>query len=319
MKQPNSSNRSLWSALRIFVSLFLVAGLLWLLRVELKSALTIIFQMNQLWFMAALSLNLFIMILLSMRMRLVFEAAGVSVSLKEAVQLTFIGYFFNNFLPTSAGGDAIKAFYGMRLTKKSWESASAVLVDRVIGTYGLFLLASVGLIFAPFGTDVEGLRWPVIGLCILLTLGIFLLSPVINLARKIASALKWHWVTGKLDVLIPIARNFSIDKKYLLSAMTNSIFTKLLSVVAVYMLSIGINAFVPFGTLIWLVPIAFAVSLLPSINGLGFREGAFVLFLGPSTGNDAALALAALWLGVYLFTDVIGGLIYLFSGDLRRA
>jgi glycosyltransferase 2 family protein len=304
--------------LRVIVSLLLVGALLWLIQEDLANVLLIIQEANLSWFIAAFILNLFIMLLLSMRIRLVFGATGVNFSLREAAQLTFVGYFFNNFLPTSAGGDVVKAYYGIRMSRKGLETASAILADRLFGIYGLFLLAAVGVIFyqPQSGNDlVKWLIWLITGS---FTIGFLYFPQVLRVGKRAASRFHLIWIGKNLDLLTPVAENYALGNTSAIGALAYSVFTKLLSVIAVYLLTLALNLAVPFGTLVWLVPVAFAVSLMPSINGLGFREGALVFFLGPLIGNDSAFAVAVLWLGVYLFTDIIGGLIYAFSPNLRN-
>ena len=51
--------------------------------------------------------------------------------------------------------------------------------------------------------------------------------------------------------------------------------------------------------------------MLPSLNGLGVREGAFVYFLKGYIGPEKACAISILWLGLILVYSVIGGLFHL--------
>jgi hypothetical protein len=55
--------------------------------------------------------------------------------------------------------------------------------------------------------------------------------------------------------------------------------------------------------------------MLPSLNGLGIREGAFIYFLTPYMGKEYAAALGILWLGLLILLSVIGGAIYLIRHD----
>jgi uncharacterized protein (TIRG00374 family) len=64
-------------------------------------------------------------------------------------------------------------------------------------------------------------------------------------------------------------------------------------------------------------PIICTMSLLPSINGLGLREGATVVFFGPLIGRENAFAVSILWLAVLFITSVIGALIYAISPQFR--
>jgi uncharacterized membrane protein YbhN (UPF0104 family) len=56
-----------------------------------------------------------------------------------------------------------------------------------------------------------------------------------------------------------------------------------------------------------MVPLVWAVSMLPSLNGLGVREGAFVYFFKGYIGPEKAFAVSLLWLGMIMMNSLIGG------------
>ena len=61
-------------------------------------------------------------------------------------------------------------------------------------------------------------------------------------------------------------------------------------------------------------PLVSTISMLPSLNGLGIREGAFIYFLGGILGKGNAAALSILWLGVLIFLSAIGAIVTLVAG-----
>ena len=65
------------------------------------------------------------------------------------------------------------------------------------------------------------------------------------------------------------------------------------------------------------MPIISAMSLLPSINGLGVREGSTVMLFGPIIGKERAFVVSILLLLVLLVTSLAGGLIYAFSPQFK--
>lgn len=91
-------------------------------------------------YVLALILNLFNQFLSSIR---IFLLNKKKTDLWMLIKLTFIGNFFNLFLPTSFGGDFIKAYY---LGKKNGDikTGSIFLFDRVYGITGLGLVALLG-------------------------------------------------------------------------------------------------------------------------------------------------------------------------------
>lgn len=87
------------------------------------------------------------MILLGWRLRLMAEAVGISLPLRRAVSLTAIGLFTGSILPGVVGGDVVKAVYLCRgeAACQRTKATVAIICDRVLGLFALFLLGSLAL------------------------------------------------------------------------------------------------------------------------------------------------------------------------------
>ena len=57
--------------------------------------------------------------------------------------LGFIGYVFNLVIPGAVGGDFIKAAYLVRMHIKKTQAVASMVIDRIIGLLGLFVLAAI--------------------------------------------------------------------------------------------------------------------------------------------------------------------------------
>ena len=101
------------------------------------------------WLLGALALMLPPFVIVSYRFQIILRAQGVEVSLREALRWTMIGSFFDLAMPSSNGGDLVKAGYVVKYVGPGLRTRAvmAVLFDRVLGLLGLFLLASVVSIF----------------------------------------------------------------------------------------------------------------------------------------------------------------------------
>jgi hypothetical protein len=68
------------------------------------------------------------------------------------------------------------------------------------------------------------------------------------------------------------------------------------------------------------IPAISLISMIPiSINGMGWREGAYIVLFKSAGGEKSAAAmLALLWLVVLVATSLPGGLIYIFQGMGKR-
>ena len=98
-------------------------------------------------------------------------------------------------------------------------------------------------------------------------------------------------------------------------AMLLSILGQSVGIVVLYMLAAALGARVNIIYFFLLVPVVHLISMLPSVNGLGIREGGYIYFLGPYIGKENAAALGLLWLGLLFLASLIGGLIYFVRQD----
>jgi glycosyltransferase 2 family protein len=69
-------------------------------------------------------------------------------TLRAAILLGFIGNVFNLVIPGAVGGDLIKAAYLVRMHIKKTQAVASMVIDRIVGLLGLFILASIAGAFA---------------------------------------------------------------------------------------------------------------------------------------------------------------------------
>jgi len=97
------------------------------------------------WLVLAFLLMLPPYMIVSYRFWVVLRNQGVNVKLKLAIRWTMIGSFFDIVMPSSAGGDVIKAGYIIRHVGAGWRTRGVMAIgfDRVLGLLGLFFLAGL--------------------------------------------------------------------------------------------------------------------------------------------------------------------------------
>jgi uncharacterized protein (TIRG00374 family) len=64
-------------------------------------------------------------------------------TLRSTMLLGFIGYVFNLVIPGAVGGDLIKAAYLVRMHIKKTQAVASMVIDRIVGLLGLFILAGL--------------------------------------------------------------------------------------------------------------------------------------------------------------------------------
>jgi uncharacterized protein (TIRG00374 family) len=102
-------------------------------------------------------------IITSYRWQVLLKAQNIDIPLRFLIGSVFVGQFFNSFLPTTIGGDAMRAYDTAERSKQSTKSVVSVFADRLIGVFALALLAvfALGIGFVS-GQDVSFYVIPVL-------------------------------------------------------------------------------------------------------------------------------------------------------------
>jgi glycosyltransferase 2 family protein len=111
------------------------------------------------WLALAFSLMFPPFAIVSYRLMFILRSQGIDASFREAMRWTMIGSLFDLMMPSSNGGDVVKAGLIAAHVGSGWRTRAVMSVafDRVLGLVGLFLLASVvGLVGWKVVQDVAG-------------------------------------------------------------------------------------------------------------------------------------------------------------------
>lgn len=254
----------------------------------------------------------------SFRLKLIIDAQEIAqVTFAEAVSLTFIGYFFNNFLPTSIGGDVAKAYYLSRKNSEKLTSYTAVFVDRAIGLITMIFMATAALLLVQNQFVDLNVRYMIyiITLCSLLAV-VFMMNK--SFARKFSIFLIFiRPVEAKARKLYNAIHLYKKHTGLMIKSLIISVLSQLFFFVSIWVIARSIGSTIPPMDVLLRMPIISAVSLLPSINGLGVREGSMVFFFGPLIGKENAFAVSILLFLVLFVTSIVGGLIYALSPQFK--
>lgn len=236
------------------------------------------------------------------RWRLIMRLLVFKESVSYYVQSYFKGSFFNQVLPSSIGGDAVRI---IDLTQKGYDKKDAfygIFVDRVVGLVGLLilnLLATI-LFFGAFDNDFSML-------IIFITLSgisgfalLFHLEKITFLAHYKFLNL-FHRLAKRLNNLYP-------ERTLLLKHIAISVFVHLLSVLTIYALALSIDFHMPFQIFLIAVPPVFLLTIIPiSLAGWGIREGAMVgIFMLIGADETKVLAMSILY-GLLLIISSLPG------------
>ena len=304
--------------IRVSVSLVLILILLYIMRDKytnvlsvLKGARISLVSLGLLCFAGAIGVA-------SVRLKLIIDAQdNVKATFLEAISLSYIGYFFNNFLPTSIGGDVVKAHYLSRKTPDRTTSYTAVFVDRAIGLLTMVFMAFVAILLVDNRIIDKGVKNMI---CVITAVSFMLIVFMMNkrIAKKFSGLLFLvKPIEGKLRKVYNAVNVYRHRYLLIFQSLMTSILSQLLFFVSIGILAKAIGSRIPMMEILLRMPIISMMSLLPSINGLGVREGSTVLLFGPLIGKESAFAVAILWFFVLLITSVAGGLVYAISPQFK--
>ncbi len=251
---------------------------------------------------SAFLLHLFSQIVSAFRWRAVSLCMGIDGTAKTFLSVYFIGMFFNLFLPTSIGGDVVKAVMIGRGEGRVALSAASVLADRLLGILAMFLLGAAAicarpdLLGEPFRTLLLGTGSASLALVLFAP---FLHSCVRSLLPTLAE---------RTSRLLAVWR----DPRRLVEAFCLSIVVQLTGMGILPILGKGIGIDVAPPVYYMIFPFIALATFLPfSINGIGIREGGFISLLALyHVPSDAALTLGLAFFGIHVMEGLLGGIVY---------
>jgi glycosyltransferase 2 family protein len=273
-------------ALRAIVGIAIVTLLVW--RYDARSILRLITRERPSYFAAAIGVYLSTLVLSAYRWRLLAAILRLDAPFTDFLAYRFIATFANTLIPGVAGGDALRAIYLGRRTNHLGKAVKSVLTDRIVGLIGLFWLAASAAIFL----RERGLP------SVLTTLPI--LTGLIALALFVASPLIIRFVQvmpSRLSRYGGFIVTYLEHRSVLLAALALSVIVQSVLAICQYLLALGIGIDAPLTLFLLFVPIAGVFASLPlTINGLGVREGAYLVLFGiAGVDRTNAIALGLLW------------------------
>ncbi|MFH2137218.1 MAG: lysylphosphatidylglycerol synthase transmembrane domain-containing protein [Candidatus Omnitrophota bacterium] len=314
-----NKNKVIFLIIRIIISLVLFGALFYMMRSKIDEILNIMREVNLALFLVSLTLNLVIYSLSGLRLNLLFKVNNIHFRIIEVIKLVYIGSFFNSFMPTSFGGDVIKMYYAKKRSTGMLKPVASVFIDRVVGMAAMVFLAMITLTAGRKYIKHPAADWIIFGIFSVLMAGMFLCY-FDSFAKKLSLCLKhlkFFAFERKLNKIYGMVVLFR-SSRYLFLAFVLGIVSWVLLAGATYILSMSMSVELPFYLFLILTPIIAVFGCLPSINGLGVREGAFVFFLKDLIGPERAFALSILFFSQMMIASLIGGFVYLFSGEFKK-
>jgi len=133
--------RRLWLVARILIALGLLGLAIWTNQDQLREVGQHSIRVSR--FVLAFFIYFSGVVLAYFRWYLLVRAVGLSFRMRDAARLGLIGTLFNFVIPGAIGGDFVKAAFLCREQSKRAKPIASVIVDRIVGLIGLFLIAGI--------------------------------------------------------------------------------------------------------------------------------------------------------------------------------
>jgi glycosyltransferase 2 family protein len=250
------------------------------------------------------------------RWQLLLPPVQLAARYSHLAAFYFIGMFFNIFLPTIVGGDAVKALLLSRETGAPARATMSVFMERNVGLFALLTIATVAAAAGPGAQRVAGIPlilWTLAGWAAFIAANVVMLNVrAYRFADRLIALLPLGQMRLRSESLFQAILPYTRAPLPMLAATALSFVHQAIVIIVVFLNVNALGHAVPISALAVIVPLVSLAGMLPiSLNGLGVREALYILFLGQhGLSPDVALSVALLYFAVTLIASLPGGLLY---------
>ncbi len=282
---------------------------------EIQARLT---QNSRSWFLGWMALSVLTILvqvfLGAMRWQEISVRCQAPLIVRQAFRYNMIGTFFNQTLPSTIGGDAVRLWLVSR-TGAGWRLATySVLVDRAIG---LIALAIVVVFSLPWSYQLIGDERGRLALVL-----VDLAAMSAGLGFLLLGYLPWPWLktwwpTRHVYACSLVANQVIFNYRAGPKIAALSLSVHVLTVVSTWCAVRSISAPADFEQMFMLVPPIALITMLPiSIAGWGVREATMMVAFGYAGLNQTDGTMVSLLSGTASFVvGILGGLVWILRSE----
>lgn len=260
------------------------------------------------------------LVLANMRWLAALNAIDALIPFLEALRIYYIGIFFNQALPSSVGGDAVRIYKAYRIGLPLGAAFNGVILERVGTVLALIMLVAATQPVFLSRVSPGAAEWIVPGLTAFAVVAVVGLGVLMVLDRLPQAIAHWRAVRA-LAVVAADTRKAFLSPRAATGILGWSLLAHINITLGVFFLAYGLGIDVTWVDCMALIPVVILVTTLPiSIAGWGVRELAMVQAFGLiGVASNEATLLSLLFGFVGLFASLPGGAIWLLSSDRRTA
>ena len=311
-------NRFARSLARFVISFVAITIILFLFREQLPAVLTQLTAADPWFFALAVIIFLTGLIATAFRLQLVLKVHDAGLSVVNLYYMNLVALFFNNILPSHAGGEMVKAYYIYRGASNNVAAFSGVVIDRLFGIVTMIGIGLVAIIFFDQALAAPKIFNSLVVLTVF-TVGLFFVlfnKTIVNaLCRVRLPMISAGWL-DKLRVIYQAMHYYRGQKAIVVAGFLLTVIGQVAFVFTNYFLARSLAIDIPLGFFFYFVPIILVLGLAPSVNGIGVREAAYLFYLTSFAPADQALALSLFTSFFMIFVGIVGGILYAFKGGV---
>lgn len=306
--------------LRIGLSVLMLAILIWRIPpIDLDEVIPELTARTAMWLLVAVCLTLAAVVLSAVRWQRVLEILGLRAGLRRLLSYNLAGQFVSNVLPSTIGGDVLRVSRLSKDTGETPKTFASVVLERLTGWIVLPLISVAGFIVNPPLQHLGRATQVAVGLAFVTLLALCIVLAAVadhRVGGRFEAREGWRRFGGAVHLgLSRLRREPLAAANVLLVGLAYQLALVLAAVAAAQALGVrpaGLTALLAF------FPAVAIAQVLPiGISGLGVREGAFVLFLGPlGVAPQDAIALGLLLYLLNLGVSLLGAPAFALGGRL---
>lgn len=297
--------------LRIIVSVSLLGYLLF--TSDIEKLFSLLGQLNYFYFSLAIFITILGLMISALKWKFLLGLYDHHISYTKLLSIYWTALFFNNFLPSTIGGDVYRITALTKISKSRFYSLLTVFLDRFTGAIALTSITMVALT----------ITYKLLGKNFYMLFGliVFLLTIIILVFNekaigKILPVIKLLPIASPEDKVNNLKKSISIlkDNKILfIKVMFLALFFQALAIVVSWIVALSLNYNVSFYYFMIFSPVIMLISMIPvSLNGFGIREAVTVILFTSvnQLSKPQALVLSLGGYFVVLLVSLIGSITY---------
>ena len=267
----------------------------------------------------AVALYVAMLALSTWRWRLLLQAQGFPVSLRELSSSYLVASFFNNFLPSNVGGDIVRVRDSSRLTGSTTTSLAVVAIDRIVGLAALYFLAVCAYALGgPTVRHLAGSRAILLGLGLVFggMAYLFFRPGTSGRFMQRSGLLRFQWIREQFETVQAAVQVYRARVGVVWIAFAASVALQTFVIWYYYAVAHALRIPLPLNACFLMVPLCTLIQMVPvSFNGWGIRESVFTLYFTQiGLSRDSGLAFSLVGATLIVLLSLSGAVIWASRG-----